>query len=262
MIVKEDFIKKLKAVFDLNIYEIKIWTALLSKGVSSAGELSDISDVPRSRSYDVLESLEKKGFVLMKLGKPIKYIAVDPKEVIERVKKGIRLYSEEKVSNLDKVRKSNTFKELDLLHKQGIENIDPNTLSGAIKGRKNINNQLETLFKNAKENILINTTKEGFLRKADIIKSLSKKLKNVKVRIIVPKSEEVKEFAKGLKNVSIKYSKGFDSRFCLIDGKELLFMIMDDSKVHESYDTGIWVKSPYFVNALENLFDMNWKSLK
>jgi len=262
MIVKEDFIKKLKGIFDLNIYEVKIWTALLSKGVSSAGELSDISNVPRSRSYDVLESLEKKGFVLMKLGKPIKYIAVDPKEVIERVKKGIRLYGEEKVSSLEKVKGSNTYKELNLLHKSGIENIDPSALSGAIKGRKNINDQLDTLFKNAKESIFISTTKEGFLRKADIIKSLSKKLKNVEVKIIAPKSEEVKEFAKDLKNVSIKYSNGFDSRFCLVDSKELLFMIMDDSKVHESYDSGIWVKSPYFVSALKNLFEINWKSLK
>ena len=90
MIVKEDFLKKLKVSFNLNIYEVKIWTALLSKGVSSAGELSDISNVPRSRSYDVLESLEKKGFVVMKIGKPIKYLAVEPKEVIERVKKNLR----------------------------------------------------------------------------------------------------------------------------------------------------------------------------
>ena len=262
MIVKEDFIKKLKATFDLNIYEVKIWTALLSKGVSSAGELSDISNVPRSRSYDVLESLEKKGFVLMKLGKPIKYIAVDPKEVIERVKKGIRLLGEERVKNLDKVKVGNTYKELELLHKQGIENIDPASLSGAIKGRKNINDQLDTLFRNAKKSILISTTKEGFMRKAEILKSLSKKLKNVNVKVIVPKSEEVKEFAKDLKNVNVKYSNGFDSRFALVDSCELLFMVMDDSKVHESYDTGIWVKSPYFVNSLENLFNLNWRSLK
>ena len=133
MIVKEDFIKKLKASFDLNIYEVKIWTALLSKGVSSAGELSDISDVPRSRSYDVLESLEKKGFVLMKLGKPIKYIAVDPKEVVERVKKGIKIQGEERVKSLDKVKVGKTYQELELLHKQGIENIDPSTLSELLR---------------------------------------------------------------------------------------------------------------------------------
>ncbi|MEK6816001.1 MAG: helix-turn-helix domain-containing protein, partial [Nanoarchaeota archaeon] len=81
MIVQESFLKKLRSAFDLNIYEVKIWTALLSRGVASAGELADISGVPRSRSYDVLESLEKKGFVIMKLGKPIKYLAVKPEEV-------------------------------------------------------------------------------------------------------------------------------------------------------------------------------------
>ncbi|RJQ17958.1 hypothetical protein C4573_00830, partial [Candidatus Woesearchaeota archaeon] len=57
MIVQQDFVKKLKD-FGLNSYEVKIWTALLSRGVSTAGELSDIANVPRSRSYDVLESLE------------------------------------------------------------------------------------------------------------------------------------------------------------------------------------------------------------
>ena len=89
MIVKEDFLKKLRSSFDLNEYEVKIWTALLSRGISSAGELSEISNVPRSRSYDVLETLEKKGFVMMKLGKPIKYMAIKPEEVVKRVKTGI-----------------------------------------------------------------------------------------------------------------------------------------------------------------------------
>ena len=81
MIIKQELINKIKDYFDLNIYEVKIWTALLSRGIAAAGELSDISNVPRSRSYDVLESLEKKGFVMMKLGKPIKYIAVQPQEI-------------------------------------------------------------------------------------------------------------------------------------------------------------------------------------
>jgi len=40
MIVKDTFLAKLRQAFSLNIYEVKIWTALLSKGVSTAGELS------------------------------------------------------------------------------------------------------------------------------------------------------------------------------------------------------------------------------
>ena len=63
MIVKEEFLNRLRKIFDLNLYEVRVWTALLSRGVSTAGELSNISDVPRSRTYDILENLEKKGFI-------------------------------------------------------------------------------------------------------------------------------------------------------------------------------------------------------
>src|SRR5512138_1190514 len=105
MIVKKEFLGKLKD-FGINSYEAKIWTALLSRGVSTAGELSDIANVPRSRSYDVLESLEKKGFVIMKIGKPIKYIAVPPKEVLERVKKNIKSEADNHVKLLEDIKKT------------------------------------------------------------------------------------------------------------------------------------------------------------
>jgi len=86
LIVTELLHKKiisLRKIFDLNLYEVKVWTSLLSRGTSTAGELSNISDVPRSRTYDILESLEKKGFIVMKLGKPIKFVALKPEEVVE-----------------------------------------------------------------------------------------------------------------------------------------------------------------------------------
>ncbi len=104
MIVKDEFLSKLRRYFSLNLYEVKIWAALLSRGVSTAGELSDIADVPRSRSYDVLESLEKKGFVVMKLGKPIKYIAVAPTEVLEIVKKNVKVDSQERIKRLESLK--------------------------------------------------------------------------------------------------------------------------------------------------------------
>src|SRR3990167_3092380 len=100
MIVREELLSKLRRYFGLNLYEVRIWTALLSRGVSTAGELSDIGHVPRSRAYDILESLEKKGFVIMKLGKPIRYIAVEPLEVVERVKKNIQREADDNVSKL------------------------------------------------------------------------------------------------------------------------------------------------------------------
>ena len=70
MIVKEEFLSKLRRYFSLNLYEVKIWTALLSRGVSTAGELSDIANVPRSRiprknqESQLCSSLRLKLFIL------------------------------------------------------------------------------------------------------------------------------------------------------------------------------------------------------
>ena len=72
MMIKQDLVKRIKEYFSLNIYETKVWIALLSKGIASAGEIAVISGVPRSRTYDVLESLEKRGFAIVKIGKPVK----------------------------------------------------------------------------------------------------------------------------------------------------------------------------------------------
>src|SRR5210317_1067700 len=110
MIVQQDFLNKIKD-FGLNTYEAKIWTALLSRGVSTAGEISDIANVPRSRSYDVLESLEKKGFIIMKVGKPIQYIAVSPEEALDRVKKGIQREADSQMEILDEFASSNLLTE-------------------------------------------------------------------------------------------------------------------------------------------------------
>ncbi len=265
MIVKEEFLGKLRQIFALNLYEARIWTALLSRGVSTAGELSDIGNVPRSRAYDVLESLEKKGFVVMKLGKPIKYLAVDPEEVIERVKKLIREDADHNIQKLKDLSNTDILSELNTLHKQGIEFVEPSDLSGAIRGRHNIYNHLELMVKNAEKSVTIMTTNKGLLRKLETLGPLFEKLskKDIKIRIAAPITKEnapaVKEI---LKHADVKNLKGFDARFCIIDGKELMFMAMDDKEVHPSYDVGVWVNTHFFANALENLFNLSWKELE
>jgi len=262
MIVQEQFLKKLRSAFDLNIYEVKIWTALLSRGIATASELSDISNVPRSRSYDVLESLEKKGFVLMKIGKPIRYIAIKPEEILRRVKNKIKVQTNSKLEILDKVRNEDMFKDLELLFKQGIENVDPTALSGAISGRENVYSQLDAMFNNAKESITLVTTAEGFLRKINYFKAKFKKLseKGIKIRIATQVNDEVKKVARELgKSIQLRPLKSMRARFTIIDGKEVLFLIADDKKTHESADTAIWVNTPFFANALETMFNANWR---
>ncbi len=264
LIVKDDFLSKLRRYFNLNLYEVKIWTALLSRGVSTAGELSDIANVPRSRSYDVLESLEKKGFVVMKLGKPIKYIAVPPNEVVERVKKNMRKDAEEAVDRLEKLKSTDVLKELTSLHNQGVELIEPSELSGSLRGRHNLYNHLEMSIRGAEETVEIMSTEQGIIRKAEALAPLFEELsaRGVKVRIAAPindvNSKVLKQVAK---HADIRHTDK-KARFVLVDGKEVMFMVNDDADVHPTYDIGIWVNTPFFASALRDMFELAWDQMK
>ena len=264
MIVKDDFLSKLRRYFGLNLYEVRIWTALLSRGVSTAGELSDIANVPRSRAYDILESLEKKGFVVMKLGKPIKYLAVPPKEVLERVKKNIKKSSDEKVKRLVDLKNTDVIEELNSLHTQGIELVEPSDLSGSLKGRHNLYNHLELVIRGAEKSVTIMTTEQGLIRKIDSLKPVFDQIKKrgVKIRILAPLTKENKKAVSDLKGVADIKNTKTKARFIIVDGKEIVFMIMDDKEVHPNYDVGIWINTPFFASAVEELFGLTWANIK
>jgi HTH-type transcriptional regulator, sugar sensing transcriptional regulator len=265
MIVKEEFLSNIRRYFDLNLYEGKLWSALLSRGVSTAGELSDIADVPRSRSYDVLESLEKKGYVVMKLGKPIKYLAVPPSEVIERVKKNMMQNARDKVSRLETLKESELLGELETLHNQGIELVEPSELSGSIRGRHNIYNHLELGIREAKKSVTLMTTTQGLMRKAEGLRTAleAARKRGVQIRIAAPITKEISQTVKDLKNFAdVRHASEVNARFCVVDGQNLLFTVLDDKDVHPTYDVGIWVNTPFFASAVENLFDLAWKDMK
>jgi sugar-specific transcriptional regulator TrmB len=263
MIVQKDFLNKLRD-FGLNTYESKLWTALLSRGISTAGELSDIANVPRSRSYDVLESLEKKGFIIMKLGKPIKYIAVPPREVLERVKKMIETDAVEKTKLLEELNKSGILNELNLLHSQGVQHVEPAELTGSFKGRNSIYNQLEAMIKNAKESVIIMTTDTELVKENETFQKVIKKANQnkVKVRIGTQITKHSTKIIQELSKISDVRHTTTKSRFILVDNKELLFMLLDDKDVHSNYDIGIWVNTSFFTNFVKDFFEFRWKEMK
>jgi HTH-type transcriptional regulator, sugar sensing transcriptional regulator len=264
MIVNQAFMSKLKD-FGLNSYEIKIWTALLSRGVSSAGELSDISNVPRSRAYDVLESLEKKGFIIMKIGKPIKYIAVPPAEVIDRVKNDIHENAQGRIELIEEIKNDNVLNELNLLFNQGVEVVDPTDLSGALKSRDNIYQNLNQMIKGAEKSIIIMTTSDGLNRKSQVLRrNLEKASKRgVSIQIAAPINKESDEAINLLKEIAeIKHIEDVSARFVIVDGKQVTFNLMNDSTITPAFDAGIWVNTEFFAGALQSMFDSVWQKQK
>lgn len=259
MIVKPELVKKIKSSFDLNIYETKVWLALLSRGMSSAGEIAELSGVPRSRTYDVLESLEKGGFAIEKLGKPVKYLAVKPSVVIEKLKNNTMKYAEEKVEVLTSLKDTKEYEELLNLHDTGVEPMKNHELSTSIKGRSNLYSQLRDTMESAENSVYLATSSYELMSKQKMFSEVFDKLKKrgVDLKVIVSDDDaEAKKLSKRFGAV-IK-SKKINARFMISDKKELIFTLKP-TNVHEDYDYGFWINSEYFTNSLAYLFELAWK---
>jgi sugar-specific transcriptional regulator TrmB len=261
MIIKDEFLGRLRKIFDLNLYEAKVWTALLSRGTSTAGELSNISDVPRSRTYDILESLEKKGFIVMKLGKPIKFIALKPEEVVERVKRNLVIDAQEKSKRLEKLHGDEVLEELSNLFTNGIKFVEPSDLSGSLRGRQNMYNHLDMMIRGAEKTLTLVTTADGLGRKLEtLLPALEKaKKRGVSIRIAAPINADNIKFAKDFSKVAeVRATQGMKGRFVISDSEELLFMLLDDKAVHPNYDVAVWLSTEFFAQALEQMFESAW----
>ena len=254
MLVQKEMLSELRQKFKLNIYEVKIWTALLSRGIAAASELADISGVPRSRCYDVLESLEKKGFIIMKIGKPIKYIAVQPEAVVERVKKGLNEEAEGQIKMIEELGETDVFQELELLHKTGIKKVDVESITDSVVGRTNVNRFIKEMLLRANTSVTILTGDEGVKHKLKVLKKANSYLakKKIQVKFYTNSKENI---TTDMRNVNILDSD-HDARFVNIDNKEIFFVMAGKDP---EYDSGVWIKSPYFVRNLNTLFEKSMK---
>jgi sugar-specific transcriptional regulator TrmB len=260
MIIDKELVKKIRTHFNLNIYETKVWIALLNRGIASAGEIAEMSGVPRSRTYDVLESLEKRGYAIAKLGKPVKYIAVKPTTVIEKLKTNALKDADEKVKNLSKLKDTKEYEELQELYDKGVQPVRHQELSGAIKGKSNVFNHVKELINSADSEVIICTLVEDVNNKSRIYGSIFDILKNRNIDVRIALSGDEKEINKINKRYRLKAKKlDLNSSFFIIDGEQILFLT-DKENPKNSEETGIWINSEFFVSSLSYLFDKAWKS--
>jgi HTH-type transcriptional regulator, sugar sensing transcriptional regulator len=254
MIIKQELVNKIKEYFNLNIYETKVWLALLGKGIASAGEIAESSGVPRSRTYDVLESLEKQGFTIMKLGKPVKYIAVKPNVILEKLKLNTMKDANEKVDTLLKLKETAEYSELETLYSTGITPVRHEEISGAIKGKSTIYNHIKELLENAKKEVIICTTLDEFQQKSRFFSSIIERLQKAGIKIKVCLTGNEKEIKKINAKLKIKAKQiNIDAKFFIADNEQVLFLISKATAPDE--ELAVWLNTPFFTNALSFMFN-------
>ena len=257
----------------LNKYERGIWVALLSRGTSTAGELADISNVPRSRCYDILQSLADRGFVVIQPGKPMRYLAVEPKEAFERAKTKVLEEAQELTEKLERIKKSEAIKELDRIHKDNVKVIKPEDMTGALKGRYSMLQQVGTMLKNAKKSVKLITSEDGLNELAethgDLLKKISQAGVDIKIAAPINKNTEsaVSELSKiaELRNIEdVEHiEKLSTARMFLVDGESAVIGLADDQKTHPTQDVAFWTESSHATSKVfEPMFNLVWNHAK
>jgi sugar-specific transcriptional regulator TrmB len=192
----------------------------------------------------------------MKIGKPIKYLAVEPDAILERVKKNIKKEAEQLAMQYESIKETDEFKELELLHKTGVQHVDVSQISKSVVGRTGINRYIKDMIAKAKSSVVFVSTNEHSERSVKLMRNFMPSLakKGVKARFYAPQN---KALTKKLQNVEhVEYNA--NSNFVTVDGKEMLFLV-SNINVAPDYEVAIWINSPFFVNAVNVLFSESLK---
>lgn len=266
MVASQETLDKLEDI-GLNMYERKIYSALLGRGISTAGELSEMTNVPRSRAYDVLESLAEKGFVVIKSSQPMEYVSIPPQQAIENMKSRHEDELDEKLNKLDSMKESEAVTELENLYDQGVELVDPAEMSGSLKGSRQVHQHMGTMFKDAESSIKILTSEEGLNdlndKHSDLLKDAKEKGINVKILSPVTDSnreayDNIASFAEVRHLDENEMPAVPEGRFTIVDNDAATISLTNDD-VHSTQDTHLWSKSDHMAEAmLEPMFDNLW----
>ena len=81
-----DRAKRILRELGLTEYETRAYLSLLEKGATTASKVSEHANVPYSKIYETLNSLEKKGWIETKRGRPSRYYPKSPSEALSAVR--------------------------------------------------------------------------------------------------------------------------------------------------------------------------------
>lgn len=229
----------------LNEYESRTYLVLLTNGSASATEISDRANIPRPRVYDVLDKLQKRGFVAMKPERPVHFSALSLKEAFENLKARREDEFRKGLAEIDGLRSEIEGK------LRGIETPQeaPGECVWVLKDRNGIHSKIESLIQGATKSITISTSARGLERKLPLLEEhlRAAKRRGVDVRIVAPAADD--KTAKALSEFSAHTDGEGRHRAIIADDHVLIFLTPDGAQE----ETGAWIKSPYLADSLRKL---------
>lgn len=225
----------------LNEYESRVYSSLSELNELTASEISRKSDIPRARVYDVLMSLERKGFVMISVGRPVSFKAISPEKALINFEAQKRELFEKELKEMNSLK-------LKLKNNFNLKADEKDSFSGVWSISSNqINNIIDDSLKNARESVVISTSEANALKK---IAAFSSKFKSLKARGVQLKlalnSFDKNNLNKEFMNFDLVKSKN-NSRFIVFDSQKVL-LFFNEKK--EEGEKAILIESPFIAKYL------------
>ncbi len=238
----------------LTSYEIRTFSSLLKAGELTASDLSQKSGVPYSKIYEVLGTLEDKGWVGSDDSRPTKYFAKSPATALETTK--------QKVEQDFKENQNVILNELiPLYEKSGTsERPDIWVLSGTV----NIASKILEMVESCKNEVMIALPKAG----EDLVKQALPKLrllhdKGVEITILTSDTID-KESLKAISRVAkVKIKKGLFGGGIISDKRYVVILLGPEVSDSTSADiVAIWADHTGLAGFAKEYFEYLLKDSK
>jgi sugar-specific transcriptional regulator TrmB len=233
--------------FGLTDYEIRSYTSLLEIGPATASELSEACDVPYSKIYEVLGSLEKKGWIEMEHGRPSKYYPKPPSVAMEITK-----------SQLEAKLKTNEGLVLDelqpLYEKKGVRERPDIWI---VRGDFNVLARIRETVEQAQEEILaaVPAIPDPI---AEMLVPLVKNMveKGVKVQLMTMKRPMSASMTKLAKLCEVRSREQMFGGGIIADGREVILLLGQEGE--EAIGLAIWSDHVGLAKFAKNYFEYLW----
>jgi len=217
----------------LTEYEARAYTALVSLGSATPRDVASLAGIPYPSVYDALETLSKKGWVEVALGRPRRYRARPP-ELMER----------------DSVKMvKDAFMQLKELYESAGRGAEKPEIIYTISGRNRVVEKIREMLLRAETEVILVLQDYGELA-PKISQALNFLIKRkVKVRLV---TESLGEIPEGLE---VKFHKPVLVVDILVDGREAMISMPD-------YSVCGWVENPIIAKHFKEFLELLWANLK
>jgi len=225
-------------------YEIKAYLHLLGAGLSTASQISEGANIPYSKIYEVLNSLERKGWIRSQESRPRLYYPKSPREAIEET----RLRLEDRVRAWQKI----VLSDLQPIYERRGVREKPDIW--IFRSMPDAIAKLKEMLNNARSEILVAAPKIM----SPLINVISSILKNInisQVKSLIMLSSNI-EFSKDLMLLGeVRFRDEMFGGGIIVDGREVM-LILGESKP----TIMLWSNHLDLVKFAKDYFQRLWES--